>query len=176
MSKKILVVPFILLAVGCKDRYEGQAGAASSPSPSPYGDAAGSYASPGAMSGSAGDMGGSITATVVSVDASGRTITVRDASASGSQGQRLNVSSAAAVSLSGLQPGDTVTITCDATGSMGAGSATTGTGTTGTTGTGTTGGSPGATGGTGYAGAGSGSLANCSNVTMITRASGAAGR
>jgi hypothetical protein len=179
MSKKILVVPFILLAVGCRDRYEGQAGAASSPSPSPYGDAAGSYASPGTMSGSTGDIGGSITATVVSVDESGRTITVRDvSSASGSQGQRLNVSSTAVSSLSGLHAGDTVTITCDSTGSMGAGSGMTGTGTTGTgtTGTGTTGTGTTGTGTTGGTYAGSGSLANCTNVTMITRSTGATGR
>ena len=166
MTKKILAVPLILLAVGCRDRYEGQAGAASSPSPSPY--AEGAYASPGTMSGSMGDTGASITATVVSVDQSGSTITLRESGGMGSsEGRRINVATTAATSLSGLQPGETVSVTCDNMGATGA----TGTGTTGTgtTGTGTTG--TGATGGSMAAG----SLSNCTTVTMITRSSGAAG-
>ena len=170
MTKKILAVPLILLAVGCRDRYEGQAGAASSPSPSPY--AEGAYASPGTMSGSVGDTG-SITATVVSVDQSGRTITLREAGATGSaEGRRINVATTAATSLTGIQPGETVSVTCD---NM-AGAGTTGTGTTGTgtTGTGTTGTGAAGTGTTGYMG--SGSLANCTTVTMITRSAGATGR
>ena len=166
MSKKILIVPFILLAVGCRDRYEGQAGAASSPSPSPYGEAAGSYASPGTMSGSAADMGGSLSATVVSVDAAGRTITVREVGApSSSTGQRLDVSTAIASSLGGYQPGDAVLITCETTGGMGA------TGTTGGTAGSTAGGTAGGTASTGPA-----SLASCTMVTMIARSTGATGR
>jgi hypothetical protein len=158
MTKKMLAVPLILLAVGCRDRYEGQAGAASSPSPSPYAETG--YASPGTMSGAAGDAG-SVSAVVVAVDEAGRTITVREAgSAATTEGRRLNVSPAAASSLSGVRAGDTVMIGCDATAGA------TGTGTTGTTGgTGTTG-----------MGAGAGSLANCTMVTTITPGAGAAGR
>ena len=171
MTKMILAVPLILLAVGCRDRYEGQAGAASSPSPSPYAET-GAYASPGTMSGSMGDAG-SITATVVSVDQSGRTITLREAGATGSaEGRRINVSATAATSLTGIQPGETVTVTCE---NM-AGAGTTGTGATGTgtTGTGAAGSGTAGTGTTGYMG--SGSLANCTSVTMITRSAGATGR
>ncbi|HEY7510687.1 MAG TPA: hypothetical protein VIG50_10560 [Vicinamibacteria bacterium] len=171
MTKKILAVPLILLAVGCRDRYEGQAGAASSPSPgaSPYAE---TYASPGTMSGSTGDMAGAITATVISVDQSGRTITLRETGTTGGEGRRVNVATIAASSLSGIQAGETVTVTCEAP--AGAATGTTGTGTTGTgsTGTGTTG-----TGTAGTAmGAGSGSLANCTTITTITRSSGATGR
>jgi hypothetical protein len=84
----------------------------------------------------------------------------------------VNVATIAASSLSGIQAGETVTVTCEAP--AGAATGTTGTGTTGTgsTGTGTTG-----TGTAGTAmGAGSGSLANCTTITTITRSSGATGR
>jgi hypothetical protein len=124
---------------------------------------------------------------VVSVDPSGSSITLREAGAAGSsQGRRINVASSAATSLSGIQPGETVTVTCDNTGGTGAMGGT-GTGTTGTagsgTGTGTTGTGTTGTGttGTGTAGStggymGSASLANCTTVTMVTRSAGAPGR
>jgi hypothetical protein len=139
MTTKILALPLILLAVGCRDRYEGQAGAASTPSPTatPY-TTASPYTSPAT----------GVTAVVVAVDPAGRTITLREevpggtTSASGSQGQRYNVSSAAAPSLGNVMVGERVTVTCEEP--------------AGTTGTGTT----------------TGSLARCGTITMIEKAAG----
>jgi hypothetical protein len=140
MTTKILALPLILLAVGCRDRYEGQAGAASTPSPTatPY-TTASPYTSPAT----------GVTAVVVAVDPAGRTITLREAevpggttSASGSQGQRYNVSSGAAPSLGNVRVGERVTVTCEES--------------AGTMGTGT----------------GTGSLARCGTITMIEKAAG----
>jgi hypothetical protein len=152
MSKQILVLPLVVLALGCRDSYEGQAGAASSPSPeaSPYAmESPSAYASPG--------TGTSVSVEVVSVDSASRTINVREPGATGaaaSQGQRVTVSSTAADMLADLRAGDRITITCEG--------ATTGT-ETGTTGAGT---------GT----TGAGSLSSCTNVTMISRTGGATGQ
>ena len=200
MNTKILALPLILLAVGCRDSYEGQAGATSSPgaSASPYAEGSGAYASPGA---STGMGGGTVSAVVVAVDASGRTVTLRESGMAGSsgstgiQGRRFNVSGSAADNLTNLRPGTAVTVTCDTTGgsmSGGTGTGGMGTGGTGTTGAGTTGtgttgsgttGSGSTGSGSGSAGTmsgsgsmGSGSLADCTNITMITEGSGAAGR
>jgi hypothetical protein len=162
MNKKILVLPLILLALGCRDRYEGQAGAASSPSPgaSPYAmESPSAYASPGLTAG-----GTTVSVEVVSVDSAGRTINVRESGvtgATGGQGQRVTVSSTAADMLADLRAGDRITITCDATGTTGTGATGTGGAAAGATGAGTT---------------GTGTLASCTNVTMITRSGGATGR
>jgi hypothetical protein len=147
MKMKILAVPLVLLAVGCRDRYEGQAGAASSPSPtaSPYTEGTGAYASPGTTASGAG-----VAAVVVSVDPTGRTITLREVVAPGgapigdSAGKRYNVSSTAAPSLSDVKAGEQVFVVCDT--------------------------APGATGSTGTTTSGAGSLANCTMITMITEA------
>jgi hypothetical protein len=161
MKKQILVLPFAVLALGCQDRYEGQAGAASSPSPgaSPYTmESPSTYASPGTMGG-----GTSVAVEVVSVDNAGRTINVRESGATGaagSPGQRVTVSATAADMLADLRAGDRITITCDSAGATGTGTGTTGTD-TGAAGTGTT---------------GTGSLSGCTNVTMISRTDGATGR
>jgi len=147
MKKQILVLPFAVLALGCQDRYEGQAGAASSPSPgaSPYAmESPSSYASPG--------MAGGVSAVVVSVDPSGRTVTLREfvagAPAGDAQGKRYDVSASAATGLNELQAGDQVMVACEETGAAA----------TGTT-------SP-----------GTGSLANCTIITMITESGAAPGR
>ena len=159
MKKQILVLPFAVLALGCQDRYEGQAGAASSPSPgaSPYTmESPSTYASPGTMGG-----GTSVAVEVVSVDNAGRTINVREPGATGtagSQGQRVTVSSTAADMLVDLRAGDRITITCDSAGATG----TTGTGATGTD-----------TGAAGTSTTGPGSLSGCTNITMISRTGGA---
>jgi hypothetical protein len=158
MYTKILAVPLVLLAFGCRDRYEGQAGAASSPGASPYAEAT---ASPGTGLGT----GAGITATVVAVDATGMTVTLREAPVAGAAptgdtaGRRYNVSSSVASSLNNIQAGDEVTVVCD----QGAGS------TAGSTGAGSGMGSTGA-------GSGTGSLATCTTITSITETGGATGR
>lgn len=153
MNKKMLVLPLVVLAFGCRDRYEGEAGATSSPSPgaSPYAmESPSTYASPGS---------GDIVVEVVSVDTAGRTINVRESGATGTAatgtGQRLTVSSTAATMLTDIRPGDRITITCDS------GTAGTGATGTGTTGTGTT---------------GAGTLTGCTVVTAIARSGGATGQ
>jgi hypothetical protein len=150
MNTKILAVPLILLAVGCRDRYEGQAGAASSPSPgaSPY-TTESPYASPGTAASGAG-----VAAVVVAVDPASRTITLREvvpagstpsSATGGAQGKRYNVSSGAASSLNDVRAGEEVIVVCEAP----AGTTTT---------------------------ASPASLANCAVITMITEAGGATGR
>jgi hypothetical protein len=149
MNTKILAVPLILLAVGCRDRYEGQAGAASSPSPgaSPY-----TTESPYASPGTAG--GGGVAAVVVAVDPAGRTITLREvvpaggtpsSATGGAQGKRYNVSSGAASSLNDVQAGEEVVVVCEAPAGT------------------TTPASP-------------ASLVNCAVITMITESGGTTGR
>jgi hypothetical protein len=152
MKTKILALPLILLAVGCRDRYEGQAGAASSPSPgaSPYS----TYPSPGTA-----ESGAGVAAVVVAVDPAGRTITLREVVAPGgaatgdSAGKRYNVSAGAASSLNDVQAGEQVFVVCEtAAGAPGSG----------TTGSGPT--------------SGPGSLANCAVITMLSEAGGSTGR
>jgi hypothetical protein len=183
MLAKMLAVPLVLLAVGCRDRYEGQAGAASSPSPdsSPY--SSGSMASPAMGTGTGM---GNISAVVVAVDATGRTITLREGTAGAAptgdqQGRRYNVSSSAASSLSTVHAGDEVYVMCDETGGGAGSSGMGGTGAsgstgTGTTGTGTTGSGSAGYGATGSGSMGSGSLANCTTITMISPGGGTTGR
>jgi len=154
MNRPILVLSLAVLALGCRDRYEGQAGAASNPSPgaSPYAmESPSAYGSPGTIGGT------SVSVEVVSVDSAGSMLNVRESGATGAaatgQGQRVTVSSTAVDMLTDLRPGDRITITCDGAGTTGTETGATGTGTTGT-----------------------GSLSGCTNVTMITRTGGAAGQ
>jgi hypothetical protein len=108
----------------------------------------GAYASPG--TGAA--LGApSITAEVVTVDRTARTVTLRETTTTGGRqpSHKVTVSSAASDMLRDIKAGDRVTVTCE-----------TGTGAAGTRGT---------TGTTGEAG----SLVNCTSVTTITKASGA---
>jgi hypothetical protein len=116
MKTKILALPLVLLAVGCKDRYEGQAGAASSPaaSASPYAAGSGAYASPGTAASGAG-----VAAVVVAVDPAGPRCR---------RGRRYNVSSGAASRLSDVQAGDQVFVVCDTAPGASASGATSGPG------------------------------------------------
>jgi hypothetical protein len=123
MNTRILAVPLVLLALGCRDQYEGQAGAASTPAPAatPYGSE--SMATPATI-------GAAVTAEVVSVDPAERTITLREVTAAGAPtgdaaGRPYNVSSAAASGLGALQAGDRVNLICET------GPGATGTGATG---------------------------------------------
>lgn len=145
MNKTILALPLVLVAFGCRDRYEGQAGAASNPAPAatPYGSE--TMASPGAVSGAA------VTATVVSVDAVGRTVTLRETSATGAPtgdaaGRSYSVAPAASPSLGDLKAGDQVNVMCETGGATATGAA------------------------------GSGSLADCTLITTIAPAGGATGQ
>jgi hypothetical protein len=113
MNTKILAVPLVLLALGCRDQYEGQAGAASTPAPAatPYGSEG--MAAPATT-------GAAVTAVVVSVDAAASTITLREATAAGAPtgeaaGRPYNVSSAASAGLGALQAGDRVNVICETT-------------------------------------------------------------
>jgi hypothetical protein len=125
MKKQILVLPLVGLALGCQDRYEGQAGAASSPSPSPYAaESPSAYASPGTT--------GGVAAVVVSVDPAGRTVTLREfvagAPTGDAQGKSYNVSAGAASGLNQLQAGDQVMVVCEETGTAATGTTSPGTG------------------------------------------------
>ena len=113
MNKKFLVLPLVLLAFGCRDQYEGQAGATSSPAPAaPYGSER--MASPAAPAVS----GAAVTATVVEVDPAGGTITLREvpapgAPASDTAGRRYNVAPSAASGLADFKPGQQVNVICE---------------------------------------------------------------
>lgn len=143
MNKTIFALPLVLLALGCRDRYEGQAGATSSPAPeaTPYGS--------GSMANPAAPVGAAVTATVVTVDPAGPTITLREAALPGAPtsdaaGRRYNVSPMAASSLADIKPGAQVNVICET--------------------------APAA------ATAATGTLADCVTITTIAEAGGATGR
>jgi hypothetical protein len=159
----MLLIPLVLVAVGCRDRYEGQAGATSSPTASPYaasptaspyaGESPSAYGSPTASPGTGSAMAGpSVSAVVVSVDRDGRSITVHEAKGS-HKSHKLTVSDDAVSTLTDIKAGDRVTVTCE-----------TSAGTTGTTGS------------TESRSSASGQLANCTRVTSVTKETGATGR
>jgi hypothetical protein len=108
MKKSILALPLVVVALGCQDRYEGQAGAASSPAPTATPES--SMATP--------VTGAAVSAVVVSVDPAGRTVTLREVTAPGAPagntaGRSYNVSPSAAASLGDLKAGDEVNVMCE---------------------------------------------------------------